>query len=183
VGISVYPAARLHVPDVAFPANPSEGDLFYETDTDKLWAYNGSAWVEMGRTGAWTDYTAASQAEQGVALTTTIGCSTWTRFGRTIVWSFALTIASAGTAGQGIQLIPPVASAGPSFAGLGCAQYYDAAPTPTRYVCAVERASSTRCNLVHDTGGGSALGGAPAVTAANGDALRGQITYEASAST
>lgn len=29
----------------SFPQTPTEGELFYKTDDDKLYAYNGSAWV------------------------------------------------------------------------------------------------------------------------------------------
>ena len=31
----------------SFPGSPAEGDLFYRTDLNKLYAYNGSAWVDL----------------------------------------------------------------------------------------------------------------------------------------
>jgi hypothetical protein len=39
------------------PGSPNEGMTIYETDTDKVYTYSGSAWVESYSIGAWTTYT------------------------------------------------------------------------------------------------------------------------------
>jgi hypothetical protein len=71
-------AAGLRVPVVCTsstrPGSPSEGDLIYETDTDRLLVYSGSAWVRAsnstsaGRTGC-TLRRAANQSAANATFT------------------------------------------------------------------------------------------------------------------
>lgn len=39
------------------PSGPYEGQTIYETDTDKVYVYNGSTWIPTAQLGAWTSYT------------------------------------------------------------------------------------------------------------------------------
>lgn len=48
---------RLTYAGASAPGSPDEGDVWYETDTDKLWAYNGTSWVAALDPNAWTDFT------------------------------------------------------------------------------------------------------------------------------
>lgn len=43
----------LWAPSNEFPSNPGHGDLFYEKDTDTLWAWNSTAWKPIGRDSGW----------------------------------------------------------------------------------------------------------------------------------
>lgn len=41
------------------PSSPNEGMTIYETDTDLMLVYTGSAWVDVATPAAWTSYTPA----------------------------------------------------------------------------------------------------------------------------
>lgn len=58
------------------------GMLIYETDTLELRMYNGSEWVKVGGTGAWTAYTPTWSGTIGNGTLN----GTWMRIGRTIHW-------------------------------------------------------------------------------------------------
>lgn len=99
------------------PASPYEGMQIFETDTDKEYIYSGSAWVEVGRLGAWTAYTPTWTA---TGTPPTLGNGTisgrYRRSGRLIVFEAELVIGSTSSGGTGsYTLVAPVAAA----AGIG----------------------------------------------------------------
>lgn len=49
------------------PAAPIEGTVVYETDTDMVQLYSGSAWVEWHRNSAWTSYSVTFSSSSGDA--------------------------------------------------------------------------------------------------------------------
>lgn len=83
----------------ARPSAPAEGMVIYETDTDYLMFYTGSAWVHIANSGAWTSYTPT----WGGAVTIGNGTSTgaFTRVGKTVhfraklVWGSTSSMAAA----------------------------------------------------------------------------------------
>lgn len=164
-----------------FPAAPAKGDLFYETDTDKLWAYNGTAWVELGRTGVWTDY--VPTLTQSVTVSKTVNYARWVRFGRTIHAQWSLSATSAGTAGQAVIVSYPFATAHAGNRSAGTGYIYDASVN----------ASYPGMTILANTGiamqptaveSGAFLGqGHFVVALASTDAIVGEVTYEAAAST
>jgi len=69
------------------PGSPYNGQVIYETDTDTLVVYNGSAWVDHAPGGAWNAYTPALT---GSLSNPTLGTGAvvegrWTRSGREVV--------------------------------------------------------------------------------------------------
>jgi hypothetical protein len=175
-------------PGPTFPASPTAGDLFYETDTDKLWAYNGTSWVEMGRTGVWTDFTPVFV--QGATPGMTSFFSRWTRFGRTIHWQCKASFngSPTGTANNVVLVTLPFVTVSADFRVIGIADFYDGSQAK-KAVCEAEMYGSNGtlsfnpCAQYTDqrlgvTGDG--LGG-PAI--ASGDQLTLAVTYEAAAST
>jgi hypothetical protein len=63
------------------PGSPTEGLAIFEYDTDKVQIYDGSAWVEYGRLGAWTTYTPTLS---NITLGNGTRGGRWMRMGRTI---------------------------------------------------------------------------------------------------
>lgn len=175
---SHHPSSSTTLPDVG---DIVEGSLFYESDVDKLWCHNGAAWVEMGRTGAWTDYTPA--LTQGAAVTKTVTYARWARFGRTIVANGLLTCTASGTASTVIEIGLPVVAVLPASdrqaVGIGYIR-------TTVFITgtAVLRNNSAMAFLPHSTDSGNFLGAAVFTAAlASGNQISWQIVYEAAAST
>jgi hypothetical protein len=89
----------------ARPSSPSEGQVIYETDTDLLLAYNGSAWVQIGNAattnvlGASTAWTATLWENANVAAT--IDRAVYTRIGSTVSGWCHITSSATGTANSG----------------------------------------------------------------------------------
>lgn len=62
----------------ARPGSPTEGMVIYETDTDQVMVYNGSAWVEVSKVGsAWHTYTPVLKQSTG---SITLGGTSWGRW-------------------------------------------------------------------------------------------------------
>lgn len=170
----------LWTPGPTFPDNPQHGDLFYETDTDVLWAYNGTAWVQMIDSGEWTSWT--PQLWQNANLTSTNNRSVYTRLGRTIHLVAYLSNFQAGSAVSEIQLRDlPIACHG-SGAYAGVFRYFDAGNTIYTGTCLINSVSSTILNF-YVSGNGNAMGVNPSFATAAADNMQVGITYEAAAST
>lgn len=92
------------------PTAPYEGQQIYETDTDKLLVWNGSAWLylstpqttEIG--GAWESYTPTLTNYVSSGST-----SKYVRINKLIIWEFNSSV-STGTAGE-ISLTLPITAA------------------------------------------------------------------------
>ena len=72
MGLSNYtPSSRISQSGVCTsstrPATPYEGQVIYETDTDKVMVWNGSAWTQVGgpATGSMFNYTTATNLDTG----------------------------------------------------------------------------------------------------------------------
>jgi hypothetical protein len=187
MGITYFPppaithVSGLWAPSTTFPTAPIEGELFYETDTDKLWVYDGADWVELSRAGIWTNFTPVLSQGASTDISKTVAYSRWTRFGRTIIYAFRLTASGAGTAGAAIGVSVPFARAAQGYQ-VGPGQIYDTSIS-YRYGESWEFATSTVINLSGAESGGGAIGAAPSFAVATGDQMRGTIIYEAAAST
>lgn len=108
-GIGISP------PSATFPTNPVDNQLFWESDTDKLWVYTSPNWVELARSGAWTAY---APTASGVTNVTTSGA--WTRSGRTIHgYAYMIGTASTGVSGRYGLTLPfaPASSNVPLISG------------------------------------------------------------------
>lgn len=57
------------------PGSPSEGDQWYETDTDRVWIYNGSSWTLIGGKVPFCDLTQSSAQAFANATSSPVG---WT---------------------------------------------------------------------------------------------------------
>lgn len=155
-----------------------EGRVIYETDTDLLLGYNGSAWVPFaGPSTGWTSFT--PQIDQGAStnIAKTVNYSKWCYTGfKTVTWSFVVTLTAGGTAGASFTLTLPVTAA--STNGIGGSGYVLDTSLTTPHVCHIIGASTTTINFVSDSSGSSAWGTLPNLALATGDIIRGAITFE-----
>lgn len=114
---------------------------------------------------------------QGVTVTKNVEFSEYRQQGDQVTWQFDLSITSGGTAGTALQLSTPLPIASTRPIVMGIALIFDAAPM--RYVCTIER---TGTSLVHFGADGQAnanpWGVAPNLAIANGDAIRGTMTWK-----
>lgn len=171
------------------PSAPSEGMTIYETDTDKILSYSGTAWETGLVVGAWTSWTPAF-VDSGAGTNWAIGDGTisgkYARFGRVIVANFTIVMGSTTTFGTDIMTITlPVDTAWTTDErGTGSAIAKDASPTNTyplattvvgQYIgLGALAASSTYATW-------DAVTNTKPFTWANGDRIDGTVIYEADA--
>lgn len=163
---------------------PYQGQRIYETDTDKEYAYSGSAWVEVGRLGAWTAHTPTLAADGGSPLLGngvvsaayrsdgktchyrgSLVLGTTTAFGTgNLYWSLPINAAAFGSAAQ--EVIGSGAAVDVS-AGLN----YTATPI-------VVAGNATRIAFACDAAGGLSGGSSIPLPWTTGDYLNFSLTYE-----
>lgn len=122
------------------PASPVTGRLIFETDTSKQFRYDGSAWVEVGKLGAWTTYTPTWTA---ASVNPAIGNGTLTGryqrlFGRTFLVQVKMVAGSTTTFGTGAWSFLLPASLTAQGLGWGAGYAYMASTWPV-----LARASGT----------------------------------------
>ena len=94
------------------PTAPYEGQTIYETDTDKVLVWNGSAWLysatpQTTEIGIWQSWTPV--VTQGATITTSFNNSRYTQIGKTVIAQLSLTTSSAGTSSNKLLMTLPVA--------------------------------------------------------------------------
>ena len=172
----------------ARPGSPAEGMMIYETDTDLLLAYNGSAWVQIGNAattnvlGASTAWTATLWENENVAAT--IDRAVYTRIGSTVSGWCHITSSATGTANaSGIQVrftgLPAPAYTTKSLT-VGTARYQIS--SGNYYVLEVSM-TSTAFSFKRDgfsfTFGSNSNGAGGNTAIASGDIISLGFTYEA----
>lgn len=88
------------------PTTPFEGQMIYETDTDKVLVYNGSAWrysttPQTTEPGVWQDWTPTVTSSSGTLTTVTVNKARYTQFQKTVTAIIDFTITTIGT-GSGV---------------------------------------------------------------------------------
>lgn len=162
--------------------SPIEGMFSYQSDTDRVTTYNGSAWVDALQLGTWFSYTPT--LTQSATVTKTVTYAKYARFGRTILLNVRLDVTGAGTAANAIQVGLP-ATAVSTGEYIGIIQIYDAsAGAGTPYIgMAGLQTTSTVIGLRDSSAGAAAIGASPNFALANGDQIMMSLHYEAAAST
>lgn len=160
-----------------------EGQVIYETDTDKLLVYSGAAWVEFATIAAGTSYTPAFTST-GTAPTMNAGNRTGRYFvnGKRVTGWARCTFTALG-AGEGAgtgnyRISLPLTASSPIANGdlLGAATVEDAGTR--RYVGTATIATTTTARVVVD--GGAELSATGPVAPANGDVYMIRFDYETS---
>ena len=88
------------------PASPYDGQVIYETDTNRSLVWNGSSWDILSDMGAWTTYTPT--LSQDATITKTINHARYIQFGKIVMGNVYMTATSSGTSGFTIRTSFPV---------------------------------------------------------------------------
>lgn len=163
------------VTSVTRPASPVEGQMIYETDTDRFVAYDGAAWQEVLQVGAWTTFTPT--ITQVSARTTSTNSYAYARVGgKCVEFSGAITITQAGTAGNKITIGLPVTAAARYVNGtpIGTGIYNDG--SVWRAGLLVIDTSTTAAIQLDNLG--NVYGIAPSIATANGHKFQASARYE-----
>jgi len=121
------------------PATPFEGQMIYETDTDKTLVYSGSAWLysstpQTTEQGAWTSFTPTFKfGSTAAATSSTYGF--YTVINKLLILQAGFVASGAQAAGSLNFTLPNSfsISEGRDYQRLGQLYAYDASP-PTQYV-------------------------------------------------
>lgn len=167
------------------PANPYDGMVIYETDTDKALVWNGSSWVVLSHTGAWSTYT-PTLSQGGTTVTKTVNHARYMQFGKTVMGSVYMTATSAGSAGLTMRSsfpVTPVASIynnTQSFGGsIGAGGFYKSTGAQYNFTVQCLGNGTDSLGFFADGSGGSLFGQYPTVTFASGDHIFFTFMYEA----
>jgi hypothetical protein len=102
------------------PSNPYEGQMIYETDTDRVLFWNGSAWAysatpQSSEIGTWETWTPSQRAETGTWTTSVLDFARYGRIQKLVFGQLYFRITAFGTGG-GIALfnLPVTAKQGAS---------------------------------------------------------------------
>lgn len=161
------------------PSAPVEGMTIYETDTDLVYVYNGSAWGAWGGGAAWTSYTPTDTAIV-VGNGTRVAAYRMTD-PKTCVFRWGLIMGSTSTIGTGAAAGLPftAASIGASQFQVVSAYYLDTGTTSYIGVGRITN-SGTKAELFHAvpaTGAGAVDATSPH-TWATGDTIVVEGTIE-----
>ena len=100
--------ATVQVTTSAARPTPAEGMVIYETDTELMYAYNGTTWIQVASAvaantfGAWTTFTAT--LVQGVTPAQTATYAKFSRIGKTVMGNVHITLSGTGTAATAITV-------------------------------------------------------------------------------
>lgn len=165
------------------PGSPVEGMVVYETDTDRLSGYTGSAWVTLSQSRVDT-YTPTLSATSNPALGTggtaegryTVFGGKWCTVRTTHQWG------TSGTAGSGQYLIslPFAASASITngVSNVGSAMMRDASGGPALNVGVCYATASQTTMALLSVGGGLVNNTTPWTWGGSGDYITCTMTYE-----
>ena len=165
------------------PTAPYEGMMIYETDTDKVLVWNGSAWLytttpQTLEPGAWTTYTAWSILQPGNVGTLTYNYSKYTVVNKVLTWNAHITVpaGSAGISGNRITIsgYPITPASASSIIGY----FYFLESGVQHRAGTIHSDGSTSNFVLWADGSGNALGASYALKA--NDQLRFSVTYEVS---
>lgn len=150
-----------------------EGRCIFETDTDLMLIYTGSAWREVSEVGTMRSWTPT--ITQSVNVTFTNTRSRYLRHGNMVTAWFYLDVTGAGTGGNVIQIggLPVTAASANTIAGAG-----RITDTGTNSYAVEFEGNSTTSFLALTGTNNNYVGAAPSFALANTDLIRGFVTYE-----
>jgi hypothetical protein len=161
------------------PASPYDGQVIYETDTDRAMVWDNSAWVVLSATGVWTSFTPTWT--QSVAISKTVSYSKYIQIGKTVIYQGYMVATSAGTASNPIGISIPVTASSQyatAYTAIGSAQFVDVTPGYYTY-SGVANLSSGVITITTLGTAANLVGVNPAVTVASTDIISWSVMYEA----
>lgn len=160
------------------PSDPYEGDLIYETDTDRYVGYDGSNWQTVAQLGAWTSYTPT--LTQSATVTKTVNYAKYVQVGKTVMGGVRLTVTGSGTAANSVVVGLPVTAATSLNISVGVGELFDSSAT-LLYKAVLILASTTTLFLRATSNTVAGVLGSDAFTAglASNDVINCSFVYEA----
>jgi hypothetical protein len=163
------------------PGSPVEGEVIYETDTDRFMVWDGAAWTVFGDIAGWTAFTPTWTCT-GTAPSLGNGslAGSYKQLGKTVHMWGQLTAGSTTTFGTGtwIMSIPITATSNGAQMIGSC---YPQDTGVNAYAGVVGQNSTTTRTFISTGAAGVAAANITNVfpfTWANGDLLRWSLTYE-----
>ncbi len=127
----------------------TEGQIIYETDTDRYYAYTGSAWTEILKLGALNTWTPT--LTQSGAVTKTVVTASYMRQGRMLSCFVYLQVTGAGSANNAVTVSLPVTMEATVTAIGGSGYIVDASSGSPMNPGVVRAASTTTAALLDST--------------------------------
>ena len=95
------------------PSSPWEGQTIYETDTDKMLVYGGSAWLytstpQSTEIGAWQTWTPTVTPGSGTGFTFTTNSARYSQVNKIVTCNFDITCTTVGSASGVLNITVPV---------------------------------------------------------------------------
>lgn len=158
------------------PGTPFEGLEIYETDTDRIYIYDGSTWVLHNVLSQWINYTPT--LTQSGTVTKTVAYSRYHKVGRKVTFQAYCSATGSGTGSNIVTLSLPWTAAQASLV-VGSFYIYDASVNTNYLGHAALNSVNTVTGLINAT---SNYMGAAGFTAAlaSGDSILVDCTYETS---
>ncbi|MGC5019006.1 hypothetical protein [Micromonospora sp. DT47] len=166
------------------PSSPGEGMTIYETDTDRIYTYDGTTWRVVVRLGAWVAYTPTVSPASGSFV---IGNGTllarYTLLGQAVCFKMKLTFGSTTTIGSGSSYsfgLPPV-TRDTTVDDVFPAILIDSSASTVGYRSSSAFSFTTNDFgiILHEGSTGQFVGPTAPWTWANGDIIRVSGTYQA----
>ena len=158
--------------------SPIEGMMCVTTDTDNLWIYTGSQWVQVVNHGPWVTY--VPSISQPTPLPFTTHASRWTSVARVITWTFRFTMTTdAGTNNTPIVVTLPFAAATPAPQVIGSGLISDLSFGTIGNRVGVWRLTAPTTMSLLASANLDYVGVTPAQQLMTGDTIEGTVTYEA----
>jgi len=161
------------------PGTPFEGLEIYETDTNKVLVYDGSAWVTTAYLGQFDSYTPT--ITQGATVSKTVVQSNYTKIGRRVTGTLLLNLTSSGTANNIITVTLPHTARYGAYQVTGTGYlYYAAGGTRVPFYVMFNSTTTMQFSQTADTVGPllGQTGSSFAAAVVSGDAITVDYTFE-----
>ena len=160
------------------PASPYDGQVIYETDTNRTLAFNGSTWDILSDMGAWTSYTPVIKGG-ATTVTATIVYAKYVQIGKTVILQVQANVTSAGAASGRVTVSLPSTLPTTISSDMTIVGSFSIKDSGTAYYSGSAWAFSTTTIAGIGYGSVDAMGVSnPAFTLASGDTVSISIMYE-----
>jgi hypothetical protein len=105
----VYNQVISQVTSGSRPGSPADGQMIYETDTDRLYLRDSTGWVQFGGNGQWTSFTPTLTQSGSVGFSANY--SRYYKIGRLVHYDAFLTVSGTGTTNNAVTVSLPVTAA------------------------------------------------------------------------
>ena len=161
------------------PASPFDGQVIYETDTNRALVWDGSAWDILSDMGAWTTYTPVIKGG-ATTVSATISYAKYIQVGKTVIVQVRAVVTSAGATNGIIDVTLPTGLAVLTPSNQRIIGSFMIEDVGVGFYSGVAVSNTGTSVKGFGTNTGDFMGGQlPAMTLANGDFISMSVMYEA----